>query len=135
MIKNWQIFNENNQNRFRYSESDLFEIISDLVDDDLVQDLKFEMFYYNKGQHLAREKYKLVDPKWENKPLYMFIMTLKSPGEFIPVQGVYFDDIESFKKIYQILEGVKSWATKENITFLHQFNDTRKLRIIFIQND
>jgi hypothetical protein len=134
MIKNWQIFNENNQN-FRYSESDLFEIISDLVDDDLVQDLKFEMFYYNKGQHLAREKYKLVDPKWENKPLYMFIMTLKSPGEFIPVQGVYFDDIESFKKIYQILEGVKSWATKENITFLHQFNDTRKLRIIFIQND
>jgi|688.fasta_scaffold220729_2 hypothetical protein len=134
MIKNWQIFNENNQN-FRYSESDLFEIISDLVDDDLVQDLKFEMFYYNKGQHLAREKYKLVDPKWENKPLYMFIMTLKSPGEFIPVQGIYFDDIESFKKIYQILEGVKSWATKENITFLHQFNDTRKLRIIFIQND
>jgi hypothetical protein len=93
------------------------------------------MFYYNKGQHLAREKYKLVDPKWENKPLYMFIMTLKSPGEFIPVQGIYFDDIESFKKIYQILEGVKSWATKENITFLHQFNDTRKLRIIFIQND
>jgi hypothetical protein len=62
-------------------------------------------------------------------------MTLKSPGEFIPVQGIYFDDIESFKKIYQILEGVKSWATKENITFLHQFNDTRKLRIIFIQND
>lgn len=134
MIKNWQIFNENNQNRFRYSESDLFEIISDLVDDDLVQDLKFEMFYYNKGQHLSREKYKLVDPKWENKPLYMFTMTLKSPGEFIPVQGIYFDDIESFKKIYQILEGVKPWTTKENLTFLHQFND-RKLRIIFIQND
>ena len=134
MIKNWQIFNENSQNRFRYSESDLFEIISDLVDDDLVQDLKFEMFYYNSGQHLAREKYKLVDPKRENKPLYMFIMTLTSPVEFIPVQGVYFDDIESFKKIYRILEGVKSWTTKENLTFLHQFND-RKLRIIFIQND
>lgn len=142
MIKNWEVFNGD---RFRYSKSDLSLIVSDLLHEELVKDLEFEKFYYNKGQTLAdaqglrigvkgREKDRLIDPKWENKPLYMLMMTLSSPGEFIPVQGVYYDEIESFKKIYMILDSIKSWSDGENLTFLHQFND-RKLRLIFIQND
>ena len=137
MIKTWKLFNENKDSEeFRYSESELLDVISDLLDDNLVQDLNFKMLYYNKGQQLSREKlFKYgVNPEWKNRPLYMFTMTLTSPDEFIPIQGVYFDDIESFKKIYQILGSIKSWAKREDLTFLHKLHD-RNLKLLFIQND
>ena len=40
MIKTWKLFNENKDSEeFRYSESELLDVISDLLDDNLVQDL------------------------------------------------------------------------------------------------
>ena len=135
MIKNWQIFNENQESEeFRY-ESELLEVISDLMDDDLAELVHSESLYYkeesvNLSAQLSRAPYKL----YGSVPCHMFRLEIKVETKFIQSNSTWCKDVDIFQKIYSILGSIKSWAKGEDLTFLFQVQDNN-LNLLFIQND
>jgi hypothetical protein len=132
MIKNWQIFNENQESEeFRY-ESELLEVISDLMDDDLAELVYSESLYYKElgPDLLSREPYKL----YGSVPCHMFRLEIKVETKFIQSNSTWCKDVDIFQKIYPILGSIKSWAKGEDLKFLFQVQDNN-LNLLFIQND
>lgn len=134
MVKSWKSFNEKQESEeFRYSESELLDVISDLLDDDLVELTHSESLYYKEsGSQPAQlsRGYKL----YGSVPCHMFKLKFKVETKFIQAAFTWCKDVEIFQKIYTILGSIKSWAEGENLTFLFQVQDN-DLKLLFIQND
>jgi len=134
MVKSWKLFNEKQEiGEFRYSESELLDVISDLLDDDLVELTHSESLYYkvcSNSAQLSRERYKL----YGSVPCHMFKLKFKVQIKFIQAASTWCKNVEIFQKIYPILGSIKSWAEGEDLTFLFQVQDN-DLKLLFIQND
>lgn len=134
MIKNWKLFNENQESEeFRYSESELLDVISDLLDDDLAELTHSESLYYkesgNQPPQLSRETYKL----YGSVSCHMFILKFKVETKFIQANSTWYKGVDIFQKIYPILESIKYWCDNQDLTFLFQMEENN-LKLLFIND-